>query len=173
MKIYICFIFLICILYFLIVETVNNNLIKECYSLLGVLPIKVYKDLTRPENFKIELHKLGCVYGLVNISDSTNIKQYIGSSKDLYQRLSDHLKGRDSNSRLQRSISKYGIEKFHFFIYYMHEDPAVILTDIETEVIKSFPFEDLYNYKREATSSLGYKHTIEAIEKIKKKKVFK
>ena len=119
MKIYICFIFLICILYFLIVETVNNNLIKECYSLLEVLPIKVYKDLTRPENFKIELHKLGGVYGLVNISDSTNIKQYIGSSKDLYQRLSDHLKGRDSNSRLQRSISKYGIEKFNFF-YLLH-----------------------------------------------------
>jgi group I intron endonuclease len=45
----------------------------------------------------------------------------------------------------------------------------VILTDIETEVIKSFPFEDLYNYKREATSSLGYKHTIEAIEKMKKR----
>jgi hypothetical protein len=112
MKIYICFIFLICILYFLIVETLNNNLFKEFYSLLGVFPIKVYKDLTRPAKFKIELHKVGGVYGLVNISDSTNIKQYIGSSKDLYQRLSDHLNGRDSNSRLQRSISKYGIEKF-------------------------------------------------------------
>ena len=60
MKIYICFIFLICILYFLIVETVNNNLIKEYYSLCcaaaqGVLALKVYKDLTIPENFKIEL----------------------------------------------------------------------------------------------------------------------
>ena len=60
-----------------------------------------------------------------------------------------------------------------FFIYCIGEEPAVILTYIETEVIKIFPFEDLYNYKREATSSLGYKHTIEAIEKIKKKKVFK
>jgi group I intron endonuclease len=150
----------------------NNNLIKESYLLLGVLPLKVYKDLTKPEKLKIELHSIesvgGGVYGLLNISDSTNTKQYIGSSKDLYQRLSDHLKGRDSNSRLQRSISKYGIEKFHFVIYYIHEDPAVILTDIETEVIKSFSFEDLYNYNREANSSLGYKHTIEAIEKMKK-----
>jgi hypothetical protein len=54
-------------------------------------------------------------------------------------------------------------------IYYWHEDPVVILTDIETEVIKkkSFPFEDLYNHKKEATSSLGYKHTVEAINKMK------
>ncbi len=106
MKTYICFIFLICIFYFIIVDTLaplNNNLIKESYLLLGVLPIKVYKDLTRrafAEKFKIELHRVGGVYGLVNISDFTNTKQYIGSSKDLYQVLSNHLKGRDSNNRL-------------------------------------------------------------------------
>jgi len=50
----------------------------------------------------------------------------------------DHLKGRDSNSRLQRSINKYGISNFDFVIYYWHTDPYVILTDIETVVIKSF-----------------------------------
>ena len=79
----------------------------------------------------------------------------------------DHLKGRDSNSRLQRSISKYGIENFKFYIYYFDLDASVILTDIETEVIKSFPFDTLYDYKREATSMLVSKHTIEALEKIK------
>jgi hypothetical protein len=81
----------------------------------------------------------------------------------------DHLKGRDSNSRLQRSINKYGISNFEFVIYYFDIDPSVILTDIETVFIKSFPFENLYNYKKnkEANSLLGYKHTIEAIEKMK------
>jgi group I intron endonuclease len=34
-------------------------------------------------------------------------------------------------------------------------------------VIKSFPFEDLYNFKKEANSMLGYKHTCDAIAKIK------
>jgi group I intron endonuclease len=44
----------------------------------------------------------------------------------------------------------------------------VILTDIETEVIKSFPFDNLFfNFKKEANSPLGYKHTIEAINKMK------
>ena len=92
---------------------------SNIFLLFSFLPLKVYRDLKQPENFKAELHKIGGVYGLVNISDPNHIKQYIGSSKDLYQRLSDHLKGRDSNSRLQRSISKYGIEKFNFF-YLLH-----------------------------------------------------
>jgi group I intron endonuclease len=147
----------------------------ENYLFSGVLPIKIYKNLTTPEVFKCELHRIGGVYGLVNISNPNNIKQYIGSSKNLYERLSDHLKGRDSNNCLQRSISKYGIHNFHFVIYYWHKDPAVILTDIETEVIKSFPFENLYNYnyKKEATSLLGYKHTIASIEKMKKRFLYK
>jgi hypothetical protein len=51
----------------------------------------------------------------------------------------DHLKGRDSNSRLQRNINKYGISNFEFVIYYWHTDPYVNLTDIETVVFKSFP----------------------------------
>ena len=43
------------------------------------------------------------------------------------------------------------------------------MTDIETVFIKSFPCENLYNSKKEANSSLGYKqtHTMEAIEKMK------
>ena len=41
------------------------------------------------------------------------------------------------------------------------------MTEIETVFIKSFPFENLYNYKKEANSLLGYKHTIEAIENMK------
>jgi NUMOD3 motif len=38
---------------------------------------------------------------------------------------------------------------------------------METENIQSFPFEELYNFKQEANSMLGYKHTAEAIEKMK------
>jgi GIY-YIG catalytic domain len=50
--------------------------------------------------------------GLINTYYSKKIKQYIGSSKDLYQRLMVYLKGSDSNCRLQRSINKYGISNF-------------------------------------------------------------
>jgi hypothetical protein len=74
-----------------------------------------------------------------------------------------YIKGRNSKSRLQIRILKYGNDKFIIVIYYCHNDPAV--TDIETEVIISFPFEDLY--KKEANSMLGYKHNIKAINKMK------
>ena len=85
----------------------------------------------------------------------------------MYERFTDHIKGVSSNIRLQRSILKHGITSFNFVIYYYHEDPAVILTDVETKVIQSFPFEELFNFKKEADSMLGYKHTAEAIEKFK------
>ena len=66
----------------------------------GIIPIKIYDDLTNNKNLRSDLHRVGGVYGIVNISKPEKIKQYIGSSKDLYHRLMDHLKGRDSNSRL-------------------------------------------------------------------------
>ena len=54
-----------------------------------------------------------------------------------------HIKGRDSNLRLQRSIRKDGLKNFKIVIYYFHKDPAVLLTDIETTVISAFPFSSL------------------------------
>lgn len=39
------------------------------------------------------------------------------------------------------------------------------LTDLETEYIGRSNFQDLYNFKRIATSMLGYKHTEQALLK--------
>ena len=55
-----------------------------------------------------------------------------------------HIKGRDSNLRLQRSIHKDGLSIFKVFIYYYHNNPAVYLTDIEKTVISAFPFSFIY-----------------------------
>jgi group I intron endonuclease len=111
-----------------------------------------------------DLNKVSGVYGFINLKDG---KQYIGSSSNLYDRFTDHIKGVSTNIRLKRSIAKYSLDCFNFVIYYFHKDPAVLLTNIETEVIRSFPFEDLYNFKKDAKSSLGYKHTADVIAKMK------
>lgn len=126
-------------------------------------------------NLKPNYIRIGGVYGFIHINKEEVQKKYIGSSKDLYQRFLDHFKGRDSNIQLQRAMlflkkkeaKKHGIENFNFVVYYIDNDPNIRLTDIETAVIKSFPFKELYNFKQEATSLLGYKHTKEAIEKMK------
>jgi len=65
MKLFILYI--ICIVYLLgefifFKYTLNNIdlLIAE------ILPLKTYKNLSSPENFRKELHRVGGVYGLIN-----------------------------------------------------------------------------------------------------------
>jgi hypothetical protein len=114
-------------IYYLISYNLDN--IDICLLMSGAVPIKIYKNLTitmNTESFKYELYRMGGVYGFINVSNDNNLKQYIGSSKDVYQRFLDHYKGRDTNIRLKRSIAKYGgcgasalpQEKFNFVIYY-------------------------------------------------------
>ena len=166
LKLLIILLFLIYHLYFDKFQYDNSFSIfyVQCFSVIPIKPLKNFKDLSNTNLLKKDLNNLGGVYGLKHIKSS---KQYIGSSKNLYSRLMDHIKGRDSNLRLQRSIKKYGLKSFNIIIYYFHKDPAILLTDIETTVISAFPFSSLFNFKKEANSMLGYKHTKQAIEKMK------
>lgn len=132
----------------------------QCLNVIPINSLKTYIDLSDTNLLKRDLSKLGGVYGLIHVKSS---KQYIGSSLNLYSRLKDHIKGTDYNLRLQRSIKKYGLKNFYVVIYYLHNDSAVLLTDIEIMVISSVPFSSLFNFNKEANSMLGYKHTKQAI----------
>lgn len=48
---------------------------------------------------------------------TVNDHQYIGSAKDLYLRLNEHLENKKSNSALQKAFAKYGLDKLKFSIY--------------------------------------------------------
>ena len=52
-----------------------------------IIPLKIYEDLKNYTHFRSDLHKIVGVYGIVNTYEPNNIKQYIGSSKDLYHRI--------------------------------------------------------------------------------------
>lgn len=111
----------------------------------------------------------GGIYSFIN---TINNKQYIGSAKDLYIRLNEYLNSKKSNINLQRAILKYGLNKFNWVVYeYFSYTSKIIsnkdLTTLETNYIKSFNPTTLYNFKLDATSMLGYKHSIESIEKMK------
>lgn len=91
----------------------------------------------------------------------------MGSAKDLYLRLAEHLSNKKSNIALQNVILKYGIDKFYFGVleYFSYENKVIshkALTDLDTSYIQKYPFYRLYNFSRIATSSVGYKHTDEA-----------
>lgn len=96
----------------------------------------------------------GGIYSFIN---KTNGKQYIGSAKDLYIRLNQHLCKRKSNSALQPAILKHGLDNFYFCIYeyFSYENKSTsfrLLTDLETMYIKKFEFNNLYNFMKNATS---------------------
>lgn len=131
------------------------------------LPIITFNNLNNPNCIKSHrklLKDKGGIYSFINLE---NGNQYIGSAKDFYLRLNEHLGNKKSNVALQNAFSKYGLDKFKFCIYeYFTYESKVIsskaLTDLETSYISKFNFKTLYNYKAIATSSLGYKHTEEA-----------
>ena len=132
------------------------------FNVLPVKPLINYNDISNTNFLRKELKNKARVYGIINTKSS---KQYTDSRLNLYSRLMDPIKGRDSNLRLQRSIRKDGLKFFQIVIYYFHNDPAVLLTDIETTVISAFPFSSLYYFKKEGNSMLGYKHPKQAIKK--------
>ena len=131
------------------------------------VPILTFNNLNNQDSIK-SCRKLlkdkGGIYSFINLD---NNNQYIGSAKDFYLRLNEHLGNKKSNLALQNALAKYGLDKFKFCIYeYFTSESKIVsskgLTDLETSYISKFKFDTLYNFKATATSSLGYKHTEQA-----------
>lgn len=130
------------------------------------IPLFIINNLSKEsvKSFRNELVDKGGVYSFMN---TINGRQYIGSAKDLYLRLNEHLDNRKSNNALQDAFKKYGLDKFNFCIYeyFSYKNKSIsdkALTDLESEYISKFKFDTLYNFKAIATSMLGYKHTEDA-----------
>lgn len=137
----------------------NNNLNKNP---IPILILKELNDKNYIDSFREMLKGKGGIYSFIN---TINNKQYIGSAKDLYIRLNEHLNNKKSNINLQSAIIKYGLDKFNWVVYeYFSYTSKIIsnqdLTTLETNYIKSFNPTTLYNFKLNATSMLGYKHTV-------------
>lgn len=155
----------------------NNKLIPSkkhysTHSLFKPVPLFTFRGLDNPLFLNLNRLKLknkGGIYAFVN---TVNDKKYIGSAKDFYIRLNDHLNRKShSNSNLQKAFSKYGLNKFDFVIYefYSYETRSIsekTLTNLESKYINFFDHSTLYNFRKNATSLLGYKHSPEAIQKM-------
>ncbi len=141
-----------------------NNSSKES------LP-KVFNSLNNTDTVKYYINFLRNKSGIYSLYNEINGKQYIGSAKDLYLRLLEHIVGRKSNRYLQNAIKKYGLSNFTFRILEYINKPFTNkkLTDLETKYIGKFDFKNLYNFKSISTSMLGYKHTPEALLKMIKR----
>lgn len=129
-------------------------------------------DKSTVRSYRKLLSKRSGIYCFVNI---VNGNRYIGSAKDLYYRMFQHINYPSrSNIALQAAFIKYGLENFKFEVLeeIIISDDNVnskALTDLETTYISSYNFNSLYNFKSIATSMLGYKHTELAKSKMKKR----
>lgn len=91
-----------------VIEKGNKNLNPDpqpilTLDLIGIDYIYSYAGILKGK---------GGIYSLVN---TVNGKRYIGSAKDFYIRINEHLKyENNSNVALQKAFAKYGLEKFKF-----------------------------------------------------------
>lgn len=136
-----------------------------------VLSLGSLDDANSIKSYSELLKGKGGIYSFVN---TLNNNRYIGSARDFYLRLNEHIRNKKSNAALQKAFNKYGLENFNFCIYeyFTYESKVVShksLTDLETSYLERFHIDTLYNYTTSALSITGYKHTDEAKSKMVKR----
>lgn len=112
--------------------------------------------------------------GIYAITNVVTTKMYIGKSKSIRRRWSDHRyklrKGAHENKYLQRAWDKYGESVFSFVIL---EEADIDLESVELKYIEQFKGR-LYNVCLESTVGMtGRTHSNEAKEKMKLAKIGK
>lgn len=87
---------------------INNNILKSIYiAILRLQPFSTvesiyFLDIVEIQKIRKELKGKSGIYGF--LCKTTN-KLYIGSSIYLYDRFRDHIKGNQSNIKLQNAIN--------------------------------------------------------------------
>jgi len=112
------------------------------------------------------MKKIKCIY---EIQNKINGKRYIGSTVNLKRRIREHLydleKGNHHSPYLQRAFNKYGISAFIFNVLELITDEYFLIENEQKWIDFLNPE---YNILKIAGSPLGYKHSDEAKEKIRK-----
>lgn len=117
--------------------------------------------------------------GIYKITNKINGKVYIGQALDIRKRIQQHASAfsRKDNKRLYKAIEKYGIDNFEVcvlvIINLFGKTQNEIKKELNAQEIFYINLYDSYNQGYNATPGgdsgrLGFKHSEETIEKIKK-----
>jgi len=97
---------------FLIIR--RNYTTSKASNLNLPTPILTFSNLTDKNEILSKCSVLFNKAGIYSFMNKVTGKQYIGSAKDLYLRLNEHLSNRKSNRALQSAVLKYGLDNFSF-----------------------------------------------------------
>jgi group I intron endonuclease len=149
------------------------NRLKIFLQKLSLKPVDIFVKLdletTRIQMKKTFINKSG-IYMIVNI---INNKFYIGSAikNRLYIRYNNHLILYLGSKIVAKAVQKYGLKNFAFLIL-EYCDSNIIKNDrkflLNKETVYIRKYNPPYNVLKVAGSSLGYKHSVATIEKMKK-----
>jgi len=146
---------------------ISSIIIPDITDLKFIEPEKIYDKINEDstqKNIAVELKDYKGIYGFFC---TINKKIYIGNSENLVKRFKEHIKGKKSNIYLQNAINEYGLDNFYYIIFeFYNRKDIIMLSDIETKYISYIRPEYIYNFKFIATSMLGYKHNLEAKQKM-------
>lgn len=126
--------------------------------------MKLFDNLSK---FKKYLENKPGVYCIKNIINSD---MYIGSSKNIYERFQEHKRGMIKNNHpniiIRHSVKKYNYVNFEFLVLkFSITTNKDILMQLEQDYIDKY--KPKYNILKEAYRNSTYKHSKEAIEKIR------
>jgi hypothetical protein len=76
-------------------------------------PVFILKNLSDKAYIDSQREVLKNKAGIYSFINTINGKQYIGSAKDFYIRLNEHLNNKKSNTSLQTAFNKYGLDNFN------------------------------------------------------------
>lgn len=121
---------------------------------------------------KLEFKKYNKVSGIYKITDIINGKIYIGSSKNLYDRIRIHIMrlnhNNHSNILLQRFVNKYGINSLKLDIIELCDSKDCIILEQKWIDCLKCVSPNGFNLCEKAYSVIGRRHTQEAKNKISK-----
>jgi group I intron endonuclease len=138
--------------------------------------VKIYKDLhltVSQLKLKDENRNKAAIYCIFNYITG---EKYIGSASTnrINTRFRNHCIHGTGSSKLREAINKYGLENFYFLILEYYSG-LVVKENLKKSHLHLLALENKwlavyspeYNILKEATSSFGYKHSVETKNKMK------
>lgn len=144
-----------------IVEFINKNTRAACNSRVYDQPVQ-----------EVDMDKVPQKSGIYKIVNVLNNFCYVGSAVNLSKRHSGHVRKLDSNKhenqKLQNAWNKYGSGSFEFVVIeFCHPDELLVREQYYLDTLETCDRDKGYNIYPTAGSAYGYKHTPEALEKIR------